>query len=403
MLTNDQLDEIIMELLHLGVEGEYWDFKEKPYFFEGQSDKDKNKKKGDLLHDIICMANNLSNRDAFIIMGIQDKPVKITGAKQFSNKWTQESYQDFLQNLTWAGDMIPIVEFRTIHNGELDVLIIKKSNRVPFYITKKCNKVRENQIYVRKGSKNTAIDSQAEIGDIEKLFEFRFGLTPYPKERVINYISDHGHWIEMKEDYETRSWYYEKFPEYTIELSRDPDNETLASPDYAYVQMNCKSSWQILRVKYHQTTLMEYTAHYVDETRGVVVAPRFSSIKIREDETLVSTKQYCYYFQECTEIKLMFLLQDLLRQGTLVLENHLALIPIYKNDEEKSKVENIINKNKEDFNFKMEHEILKSIISHGSELSKESEMIVRHDLAVTKVVKNILNEYRAKKVYEKTK
>ena len=395
MLTNDQLDEIIMELLHLGVEGEYWDFKEKPYFFEGQSDKDKNKKKGDLLHDIICMANNLSNRDAFIIMGIQDKPVKITGAKQFSNKWTQESYQDFLQNLTWAGDMIPIVEFRTIHNGELDVLIIKKSNRVPFYITKKCNKVRENQIYVRKGSKNTAIDSQAEIGDIEKLFEFRFGLTPYPKERVINYISDHGHWIEMKEDYETRSWYYEKFPEYTIELSRDPDNETLASPDYAYVQMNCKSSWQILRVKYHQTTLMEYTAHYVDETRGVVVAPRFSSIKIREDETLVSTKQYCYYFQECTEIKLMFLLQDLLRQGTLV--------PIYKNDEEKSKVENIINKNKEDFNFKMEHEILKSIISHGSELSEESEMIVRHDLAVTKVVKNILNEYRAKKVYEKTK
>ena len=403
MLTNDQLDEIIMELLHLGVEGEYWDFKEKPYFFEGQSDKDKNKKKGDLLHDIICMANNLSNRDAFIIMGIQDKPVKITGAKQFSNKWTQESYQDFLQNLTWAGDMIPIVEFRTIHNGELDVLIIKKSNRVPFYITKNYGKVRENRIYVRKGSKNTAIDSQAEIGDIEKLFEFRFGLTPYPKERVINYISDHGHWIEMKEDYETRSWYYEKFPEYTIELSRDPDNETLASPDYAYVQMNCKSSWQILRVKYHQTTLMEYTAHYVDETRGVVVAPRFSSIKIREDETLVSTKQYCYYFQECTEIKLMFLLQDLLRQGTLVLENHLALIPIYKNDEEKSKVENIINKNKEDFNFKMEHEILKSIISHGSELSEESEMIVRHDLAVTKVVKNILNEYRAKKVYEKTK
>ena len=220
---------------------------------------------------------------------------------------------------------------------------------------------------------------------------------------MINYISNHGHWIEMKEDYETRSWYYEKFPEYTIELSRDPDNETLASPDYAYVQMNCKSSWQILRVKYHQTTLMEYTAHYVDETRGVVVAPRFSSIKIREDETLVSTKQYCYYFQECTEIKLMFLLQDLLRQGTLVLENHLALIPIYKNDEEKSKVENIINKNKEDFNFKMEHEILKSIISHGSELSEESEMIVRHDLAVTKVVKNILNEYRAKKVYEKTK
>ena len=211
MLTNDQLDEIVREFFYQETEGEYWDFKEKPYFYEGQSEKDKNKKKGDLLHDIICMANNLSNRDAYIIMGIQDKPVKITGVKQFSNKWTQEKYQDFLQNLTWAGDMIPTVEFRTIDGGDLDVLIIKKSNKVPFYITKKYSKVRENRIYVRKGSKNTAIDSQAEIGDIEKLFEFRFGLTPYPKERVINYICDHDHWIEMKGDYETRSWYYEKF------------------------------------------------------------------------------------------------------------------------------------------------------------------------------------------------
>lgn len=133
MLTNDQLDEIVRELFYLGVEGEYWDFKEKPYFFEGQSKEEKNKKKNDLLHDIICMANNLSNRDAYIVMGIQDKPVKITGVKQFSNKWTQENYQDFLQNLTWAGDMIPTVEFRTINNGDLDVLIIK--NQIGYHTT----------------------------------------------------------------------------------------------------------------------------------------------------------------------------------------------------------------------------------------------------------------------------
>lgn len=402
-MTNDQLDEIIMELLHLGVEGEYWDFKEKPYFFEGQSDKDKNKKKGDLLHDIICMANNLSNRDAFIIMGIQDKPVKITGVKQFSNKWTQESYQDFLQNLTWAGDMIPIVEFRTIHNGELDVLIIKKSNRVPFYITKNYGKVRENRIYVRKGSKNTAIDSQAEIGDIEKLFEFRFGLTPYPKERVINYISDHGHWIEMKEDYETRSWYYEKFPEYTIELSRDPDNETLASPDYAYVQMNCKSSWQILRVKYHQTTLMEYTAHYVDETRGIVISPKDDYIRLSNDNTMPTIKHFYYYLEDSIEIKLMYLLKMLMNHDNIALDNHLFLIPVFNSSEEKSNIEFLINHNNEDFISRIGNEIQNIVINYGSGLSEESKLFVREDLTVTKVVKTILTEYRAKKVYEKTK
>lgn len=403
MLTNDQLDEIIMELFNLGVEGEYWDFKEKPYFFEGQSDKDKNKKKGDLLHDIICMANNLNNSDAYIIMGIQDKPVRITGVKQFANKWTQESYQDFLQNLTWAGDMIPIVEFRTIHNGELDVLIIKKSNRVPFYITKKCNKVRENQIYVRKGSKNTAIDSQAEIGDIEKLFEFRFGLTPYPKERVINYISDNGHWIEMKEDYETRSWYYEKFPEYTIELSWDPDNETLASPDYAYVQMNCKSSWQILRVKYHQTTLMEYTAHYVDETRGIVISPKDGYIKLSNDNTMPMIKHFYYYLEDSIEIKLMYLLKILMNHDNIALDNHLFLIPVFNSSEEKSNIEFLINHNNEDFISRIGNEIQNIVINYGSGLSEESKLFVREDLTVTKVVKTILTEYRAKKVYEKTK
>lgn len=402
-MTNDQLDEIIMELFNLGVEGEYWDFKEKPYFFEGQSDKDKNKKKGDLLHDIICMANNLNNSDAYIIMGIQDKPVRITGVKQFANKWTQESYQDFLQNLTWAGDMIPIVEFRTIHNGELDVLIIKKSNRVPFYITKKCNKVRENQIYVRKGSKNTAIDSQAEIGDIEKLFEFRFGLTPYPKERVINYISDHGHWIEMKEDYETRSWYYEKFPEYTIELSWDPDNETLASPDYAYVQMNCKSSWQILRVKYHQTTLMEYTAHYVDETRGIVISPKDGYIKLSNDNTIPMIKHFYYYLEDSIEIKLMYLLKILMNHDNIALDNHLFLIPVFNSSEEKSNIEFLINHNNEDFISRIGNEIQNIVINYGSGLSEESKLFVREDLTVTKVVKTILTEYRAKKVYEKTK
>lgn len=402
-MTNDQLDEIIMELFNLGVEGEYWDFKEKPYFFEGQSDKDKNKKKGDLLHDIICMANNLNNSDAYIIMGIQDKPVRITGVKQFANKWTQESYQDFLQNLTWAGDMIPIVEFRTIHNGELDVLIIKKSNRVPFYITKKCNKVRENQIYVRKGSKNTAIDSQAEIGDIEKLFEFRFGLTPYPKERVINYISDHGHWIEMKEDYETRSWYYEKFPEYTIELSWDPDNETLASPDYAYVQMNCKSSWQILRVKYHQTTLMEYTAHYVDETRGIVISPKDGYIKLSNDNAMPMIKHFYYYLEDSIEIKLMYLLKILMNHDNIALDNHLFLIPVFNSSEEKSNIEFLINHNNEDFISRIGNEIQNIVINYGSGLSEESKLFVREDLTVTKVVKTILTEYRAKKVYEKTK
>ena len=403
MLTNDQLDEIVRELFYLGVEGEYWDFKEKPYFFEGQSKEEKNKKKNDLLHDIICMANNLSNRDAYIIMGIQDKPVKITGVKQFSKKWTQENYQDFLQNLTWAGDMIPTVEFRTINDGDLDVLIIKKSNKIPFYITKKYSKVRENQIYVRKGSKNTAIDSQAEISDIEKLFEYRFGLTPFPKERVINYITDHDHWIEMKGNYETRSWYYEKFPEYTMELVDDPQNDELKAPVYALIQFNARTTWQILRLKYHQTILLEFSSHYIDEYRGISVQPKYNFLKLSDRMNDIKfPSMYYYYLSNSVEIKLMYLLKELMQHDGEAWRRHLSLIPVFDDDEERNIIEKYVEENKAEILVEIKKESEKVCLGYNYEGDEQHSKWDKEEIAVTKVVKNILNEYREKKVYEKT-
>ena len=404
MLTNDQLDEIVREFFYQETEGEYWDFKEKPYFYEGQSKEEKNKKKNDLLHDIICMANNLSNRDAYIIMGIQDKPIKITGVKQFSNKWTQEKYQDFLQNLTWAGDMIPTVEFRTINNGNLDVLIIKKSNRVPFYVTKKYSKVRENRIYVRKGSKNTAIDSQAEIGDIEKLFEFRFGLTPFPKERVINYITDHDHWIEMKGNYETRSWYYEKFPEYTMELVDDPQNDELKAPVYALIQSNARTTWQILRLKYHQTILLEFSSHYIDEYRGISVQPKYNFLKLFDRmDGIKFPSMYYYYLYNSVEIELMYLLKELMQQDGEARRRHLSLIPVFYDDDERNAIEEYIEENRTDILVKIKKESEKVCLGYNYEGDEQHSKWDKEEIAVTKVVKNILDEYRKNKIYEKTK
>lgn len=404
MLTNQEIEDIVREFFYQGTEGEYWDFKEKPYFYEGQSKEEKNKKKNDLLHDIICMANNLSNRDAYIIMGIQDKPIKITGVKQFSNKWTQEKYQDFLQNLTWAGDMIPTVEFRTINDGDLDVLIIKKSNKIPFYITKKYSKVRENQIYVRKGSKNTAIDSQAEIGDIEKLFEFRFGLTPFPKERVINYITDHNHWTEMKGNYEIRSWYYEKFPEYTMELVDDPQNDELRAPVYTLIHPNVRTTWEILRIKYHQTILLEFSSHYIDEYRGLSVQPRYNFLKLFEGVNNINLKtNFYYYLADSVEINLMYLLEELHEQDGEALRQHLSLIPVFKNDDEREAIEKYVEENKSKILVKIKKESEKVCLGYNYEGDEQHSKWDKEEIAVTKVVKKLLNEYRKEQLYAKSK
>lgn len=48
------------------------------------------------MHDIICMANNLSNHEAYLIIGISDDPVEIKGIKKYSGRWKQENYLDFI-------------------------------------------------------------------------------------------------------------------------------------------------------------------------------------------------------------------------------------------------------------------------------------------------------------------
>lgn len=52
------LSQLIQKLVSLRQEGSYWNIKKEWY---------NNEKKSDLLHDIICMTNNLDNKDAYII------------------------------------------------------------------------------------------------------------------------------------------------------------------------------------------------------------------------------------------------------------------------------------------------------------------------------------------------
>lgn len=57
-MKNGELFNNIVYLIGLKQEGSYWDFKKEWY---------QDNKKSDLLHDIICMANNLVNKNTLIV------------------------------------------------------------------------------------------------------------------------------------------------------------------------------------------------------------------------------------------------------------------------------------------------------------------------------------------------
>ena len=208
----------------------------------------------------------------------------------------------------------------------------------------------------------------------------------------------------MKGNCETRSWYYEKFPEYTMELVDDPQNDELRAPVYALIHPNVRTTWEILRIKYHQTILLEFSSHYIDEYRGLSVQPRYNFLKLFEGVNNINLKtNFYYYLADSVEINLMYLLEELHEQDGEALRQHLSLIPVFKNDDEREAIEKYVEENKSKILVKIKKESEKVCLGYNYEGDEQHSKWDKEEIAVTKVVKNILDEYRKNKLYEKTK
>lgn len=83
----------IISLIQEKREGSYWDFKAEHH-----------KDKAELLHDIICLSNNLPNQEAYLILGVADNG-HILGITGDSNRKTQEELISFItgKNLLRVG------------------------------------------------------------------------------------------------------------------------------------------------------------------------------------------------------------------------------------------------------------------------------------------------------------
>lgn len=161
-ITIDPLNKEIIKLIESSREGAYYDFKQQWY---------KDNKKSDLLHDILCLANNTENRDAYIIVGIDDA-CKAVGVEDWKKS---NEVHDFLKSKRFAGGHIPEIELKKVFYKfyKIDVLVIKKSNKVPFYLEDKYQDVG-TQIYTRVGDTNTPKTQKASYNDIEKLWKIHF-------------------------------------------------------------------------------------------------------------------------------------------------------------------------------------------------------------------------------------
>lgn len=311
MVVSIEFYKMIGNLIASKREDDYWDFKQEHHA-----------NKADLIHDIICLANNRSGKDGYIIFGVSDEPKgEVCGVEQDENRRTQQQIIDLLQSqkLKWAYGVYPSVELQTIHlrEHEVDVLIVKSTLDVPYYLTadysytldgKKPRVVRANYIYTRVCDTNTPIDKSAAPHQVEMLWRRRFGLDLLPLEQAKRKLMHRKEWESYEDDDTGDEIYYNRFsPEYTVRIRSIERPEY--PPFYSYVQYNESTGFYMLYVMYHSTVLAKMEMVALDSGRYATPSPDISFVHSRKDPT-TPIYEYRYFLRNSIEYCVQQFLYD---------------------------------------------------------------------------------------------
>lgn len=366
----NNLEEIITNLINSGIEGEYWDFKQKWH-----------KDNEELIRDILSFANTIHNKDCFLIIGVSDN-CEIIGVENDENRRKQVNILDMLGNCNFAGQNTPTINVETlnIENKELDILIIYNTNNVPMYINKrnkKQHRLQENFIYSRVGDRNTPVNENSNIYIIEQLWRKRFGLNRDSIELFKEALKDKWNWNVNRE-----GWYYKFNPEFSIKIIYDDSlNRSGSTAFYSYNMTNESTTFYNLQLIYKGTVLDEFQKVVLDSGRYSTISPKAEYVQqyIHSD-----IYEFRYFIKETLE----YILYDFLYREEQHKDDYFAklnfddvVIFFNNNDEyENFKIYAINNLSELIENIKEEIECCKEMYEDYSEerFSKEKIVVAKY-------------------------
>ncbi|HHX61172.1 MAG TPA: ATP-binding protein [Epulopiscium sp.] len=212
----DEMRECVQKFISKGREGGYWDFK-----------KQWHDNKAELLLDIICMANNMEDRDAYIIFGIEDKSMKIVGVENDLNRKNLNDLSQFVGGKDFAV-YTPEVDLQTIEieGHDIDVIIIRNTNKAPYYLEKdfldKDKRIDYGKIYVRINDRKAGTDKVAPYTCIKHLWKKRFGINLSIMERLLILLSDNEKW---QCDWGNKRYvFHDDFPEFQLVINGEMED-----------------------------------------------------------------------------------------------------------------------------------------------------------------------------------
>jgi hypothetical protein len=332
MKSKGNFEVEIKNFINSKSEGDYWDFKQ-----EWHKDNER------LLHDILCFANTVHDKDCYLIIGVSDTG-EIIGVNE-DNRKKQADILDLLSNTVFAGDNIPEVELNTItiEDKEIDVVTILNSYTVPYYLkskSKKYNNIKEGYIYTRVGDKNTPISQNARIHQIEMLWRKRLGLTQPPLIQIVNRLENKFEWVQNEDVY-----YNIYKPEFKLVEEYEDDYDK--GEFYVYSQYNPKFMYKNLKIMCNETILKDFQLVVLDSGRYKTPIPQWGYAGY--DKYGVNHKfTYKYFLKDTIDYKLQSFFFDIEDSEEVYAKRKFDEVILYfENEEEKSAFEYYLEGNQE--------------------------------------------------------
>lgn len=325
-----KLQKLIEILISKNKEGEYWDYK-----------REWHKSNGKLLHDILCFANTIHDRNYFIIFGYDEEEGLIGVSK--NNRKKQADVLDMLSNIRFSGGNVPRIKVNTVTiEKKIDILEICNSYELPFFIITKFQEVNSGLIYSQIGDMNTAINESTNIYIMQGIWKKRFRLNQPAINQFQNLLTRKEEWFQNSE-----GWYNIFQPDFY--MVEEYDDDRYKYPEfYSYVITNENTSYRNVKLMVHGTEIDSHQIVLLDSGVYKTSVPTWQFLRFND---LPSKRyQYKYYIEGTIEHSLYnFFSEEDSAEYQYAKDNYKEVIIIFKDKSEKEDLEKFVLDHKLEF------------------------------------------------------
>ncbi len=329
-----RLTEIVDGLVASKREGNYWDFK-----------REWHENNYNLLHDIICLANNLDRDESYLIFGVDEEAdYSLCDSTGDPNRRTTQNLTDWLTKVKWHGGRWPETEVIALTLGvtTIDVIVIGSVREaMPYCLEKPNGKLGAFKVYLRRNDTNTPVDAHALAFEVEALWRHRFGLDLAPLDRVPKLLEARDDWEQQSRVTNLETLYYRFDPRFVIDQECDEDRDGFEY--YMFRQCDTQPSWYIVKISYLGQQIYDCLGVALDGGRYFTVVPEHSFFYWANSGRLEPDICYCYFVKGTLDWALHeFFYKDRCGSERIAHDHFVCSVLFFETEDERADFENFL-------------------------------------------------------------